>query len=212
MSNITFNPEELLRRLSDAAQNIDLRRAGAEIRQIVLTSIDRNFQVGGRYSSAGGGEYTGGTQRWRPSKDPFTDEDAQVIVGMGKAAAKRYARSRGQTLVQRGLLVKSIDVRVGRDYIEATADRVYAAIHHYGGTINHPGGTAYVIVGRRSAKFSRGQAKFISNRRASELEAAGVEVRRTRPHPITIPARPYVVIQDEDLVEIAVALSPQIGL
>ena len=53
----------------------------------------------------------------------------------------------------------------------------YARIHEYGGTINHPGGTPYKIV--------NGRAVFVSKARG-----AGLPV--TKPHDITMPARPYI--------------------
>jgi phage gpG-like protein len=57
----------------------------------------------------------------------------------------------------------------------------YAAIHEHGGTINHPGGTAYYFDERR------GRAVFLSNHKAG-----GHNFPRTRPHPIPIQARPFL--------------------
>lgn len=54
----------------------------------------------------------------------------------------------------------------------------YARIHEFGGTINHPGGTPYFI-------GADGKAKFVS-------KAAGAGLPKTKPHPIEIPARPYI--------------------
>jgi len=54
----------------------------------------------------------------------------------------------------------------------------YARIHEYGGTIDHPGGTPYFI-------GDDGLAKFVS-----KAKGAGLPV--TKPHQITIPARPYI--------------------
>lgn len=53
----------------------------------------------------------------------------------------------------------------------------YARIHEFGGTINHPGGTPYKIVD--------GRAVFVS-------KAEGADLPKTKPHPIKIPARPYI--------------------
>lgn len=54
----------------------------------------------------------------------------------------------------------------------------YAAIHEFGGTIKHPGGTPYFI-------NEDGRAVFVSR-------ANGKDLRRTKPHTITIKARPYL--------------------
>ncbi|MFG7180672.1 HK97 gp10 family phage protein [Burkholderia pseudomallei] len=60
------------------------------------------------------------------------------------------------------------------------ANTPYARILEYGGTIRHPGGTAYLV--------DRNGAHFISNRAAERLG----NVPRTRPHDIPVPAHPYM--------------------
>lgn len=57
----------------------------------------------------------------------------------------------------------------------------YAKIHEYGGTINHPGGTAYFF----SALL--GRTFFVSN--ASAMAAS---LPRTQPHTIDMPERSYM--------------------
>ncbi len=57
----------------------------------------------------------------------------------------------------------------------------YGRIHEYGGTIHHPGGTAYFWSERL------GRMVFLSNK-----AAAGHDFPRTQPHDIPIPARPYL--------------------
>lgn len=53
----------------------------------------------------------------------------------------------------------------------------YARIHEFGGTINHPGGTPFFI--------KDGQLRFVR-------KANGARFAKTKPHPIVIPARPYI--------------------
>lgn len=57
----------------------------------------------------------------------------------------------------------------------------YARIHEYGGTIHHPGGTAFFI------SKDLGRAVFVSN--ASALAAS---LPRTQPHDIPMPERSYM--------------------
>jgi phage gpG-like protein len=60
----------------------------------------------------------------------------------------------------------------------------YAEIHEKGGVINHPGGTAYVRVG--ATEFA-----FIKNSDVSKY--APSLVKRTKPHTIRIPKRPFML-------------------
>lgn len=67
-----------------------------------------------------------------------------------------------------------LEVRYGID----TKVVKYAAIHEFGGTIKHPGGTPYKIVD--------GRAVFVSLRNAEP------DLPRTKPHAIKIKKRPYL--------------------
>jgi phage gpG-like protein len=60
------------------------------------------------------------------------------------------------------------------------ANTPYARILEYGGTIRHPGGTAYL-------PERDGSTRFISN-----AAAAGRNLPRTRAHAIPVPAHPYM--------------------
>ncbi len=72
-----------------------------------------------------------------------------------------------------------LSVRVGTNV-------VYARIHELGGTINHPGGTRYTF-------GPGGVPIFISEERAYQLALQGRFVGKTRPHPIRMPKRPFLV-------------------
>ena len=61
----------------------------------------------------------------------------------------------------------------------------YARIHELGGTINHPGGTDYIV--------TSGGAVFISEEKGLRLRQQGYWVGRTKPHAINMPKRPYLV-------------------
>lgn len=76
----------------------------------------------------------------------------------------------------------------GKVVIEYGSSVVYAAIHEYGGSINHPGGTAYMGIPN-----GKGLVTF--------LKKAGTypsEAKFTKPHKITMPARPYLAPAIED--------------
>lgn len=64
-------------------------------------------------------------------------------------------------------------------------DLRYGALHEKGGTIKHPGGTAYRII--------KGKARFVSNEKAAAyFGKTGKELPRTKPHSITMPKRPFL--------------------
>jgi hypothetical protein len=64
-------------------------------------------------------------------------------------------------------------------------DLRYGMLHEEGGTIKHPGGTPYRIV--------KGKAVFVTKVKAAQYFAkTGRELPVTRPHSITIPARPFL--------------------
>ncbi|HEX7732425.1 MAG TPA: hypothetical protein VF415_07240 [Rhodanobacter sp.] len=58
----------------------------------------------------------------------------------------------------------------------------YAKIHEYGGTIHHPGGTAFFI-----SQLLGGRAFFVSN-----ASAIASSLPRTKPHDIPMPERSYM--------------------
>ncbi|MBI5646675.1 MAG: phage virion morphogenesis protein [Ignavibacteriae bacterium] len=143
------------------------------IAQVLVRSVEKNFQAGGRYSMGPDGQPAGGTLKWQPTKRPH---------------------SRG-VLQDKGALAASIDARVDGLSVIMSSHLVYAAIHQYGGTIQHPGGTPYIIGEGGMAKFLRKDGNY----------PPGVQF--TAPHPIPIPARPFIVVQDEDIEEIGALIA-----
>jgi hypothetical protein len=88
--------------------------------------------------------------------------------------------------IQTGNLVRSIFEEVN-DETNSVSGRVYssgvayARIQEYGGTIKHPGGTAYLI------DKKTGLAQFISNK-----DEIASRLPRTKPHDIEIHGRRYM--------------------
>lgn len=111
-----------------------------------------------------------------------------AVDAVGDRAIRRL---RGQSLnVDRGRLWQSFqtgrwvsdDGRRGK----VGSNVEYARIHEFGGTIRHPGGTAYVRDDRSRGRWGL-PLVFIDNE-----TAAGFNFPRTRAHSIVIPARPYL--------------------
>jgi phage gpG-like protein len=179
-------------------KTITLKELEPTIRNILRNSIERNFEVGGRYGNSLLG---GGKKKWK--------------------ASKRAIKQSGQTLLDSGQLAASIRVAVNSNVnitvdddmnfkstgdinIEIGSNKRYAAAQHFGATIKHPGGTPYLpyLIAQRKVEDSNGMPLFISLKKAKELEAKGKTVRYTKPHDIKLPARPFLVVQEEDIEDI----------
>lgn len=95
--------------------NINYNSLAPIIRELLLTSINRNFEVGGRYSK--NSQFGGGKAKWKPSQ--------------------RAIRQNGQTLLNTGQLASSIIVEPkfenGNLIISMGGNKKYTAIHHFGG-------------------------------------------------------------------------------
>jgi phage gpG-like protein len=141
----------------------------------MIRSIQKNFDVGGR-------------PRWKPwAASTAINEAGGVRLKSGKVSAsrRRTARARtGKVLYDTGRLANSVTASVtGRRTLLLGSNVVYAAIHHFGGTIRVP-----EIVPRRA-----GALRWYS------AGGAPIFAKRARPHTVLIPARPWLVVQDEDL-------------
>lgn len=109
---------------------------------------------------------TGQNDTWTPS-NPGTPP------GMRKGAA--------------GGLVSTINEAKVNEYMWIVGtNSPYARIHEFGGTINHPGGTPYIV--------TKDGAVFIKKETAARLISEGKTVKYTKPHTINMPARPFFAV------------------
>jgi phage gpG-like protein len=102
-------------------------------------------------------------------------------------------RSGGKLLIGTGRLRRSIKYQLSGNKIIFKSDAPYAEIHNEGGTIKHPGGTAYFK--------KKGETIWVSNRKA-----AGKNYPRTKPHNIEIPQRQFIGSHPQLTKEIEVEL------
>lgn len=139
--------DEVGRTLSDLFNRMgDLSPAMKNSGEILLTSIRKNFETGGR------------PQKWPPLK-PSTIKQ-RILQGHWP----------GSVLVRHGIsggLLGSLSYRTSSDKVVVSANKVYAAIHHFGG------------------QAGRGRK-------------------------VSIPARPFMMVQDEDWDEIKAMLAQHI--
>lgn len=165
------------------------------IGEIVQSSVERNFEVGGRYSSPG--SYKGGGSKWKD------------LANGTKKARKRKGKWPGPILQVSGRLAGSIHYNAHNDKVEVGTNLVYAAIHEFGGTINRAGGPGSVRLRSRQGKLVRqGKEGKLANLAVFSSSKHSHVVRSFvgKPYTITIPARPFLVVQDEDLEEIVRAV------
>lgn len=167
---------------------VDIRPIMTEAAAVLARSVEKNFQLGGRYSMGPGGP-EGGEQIWAPLKRERKSSG-------GRDAKGRYRkRGSGRVLQDSGALAASVDARADGLSVILSSHLAYAAIHHYGGVVSHPGGTPYIMGKDGMATFIRKDGKYPPG------------TRFTAPHPIPIPARPFLVVQQEDLEEIVQMLA-----
>ncbi|MCO5250719.1 MAG: phage virion morphogenesis protein [Candidatus Kapabacteria bacterium] len=153
-----------------------------DIADMIELSIAKNFDVGGRWDGKKDeiGLFSGGTQKWAE------------LAENTKKGYRKLGYSDEPTLNRNKNLRASIDVfaRNGKVFISANAP--YAAIHQFGGTIKHPGGTEYGY--RLKKDMKSGKIQFLKKGRGYKV------LGKTKPHDIYIPARPYLVISQDDLI------------
>lgn len=154
-----------------------------KLEQVVATSIDRNFSEGGRFGTDNA--FGGGSQKWTVSK--------------------RAIKQSGQTLVDSGLLAGSVQIRIGQRgnglSIEISSNRPYAAIHNFGGTIQRAARSKLYTQNRyktATSKHTKGQYKKGTS--WGQGDSVGE-------HTITIPARPFLVLQNEDILKMKEIIS-----
>ena len=147
----------------------DLASPMRKIANQLHNSIQENFDVGGRYSSPG--SIMGGPNQWEKTKRP-------PLYSSGKAKGKE----KGRTLVRAGHLQRAITEDSDDGSAWVTAHMAYAAIHNYGGKTE-----PHEIRARNGKSLAFGMG-------------GKTVLRKSVHHPGSdIPARPFMVIQEEDL-------------
>lgn len=168
----------------------------------VKRAIDMNLAARGRWDGKGTNIFAGGESRWKD------------LASSTKERYKRKGYELNPTLRRTGRLLKSIQVWADKDSINISANMPYAAIHQFGGIINHPGGTAYLNIKGRSVFLSHNKVNDMIKRLLSKKKNAHLKYKQkplavnyTKPHKITIPARPFITLTDEDIKTMILALA-----
>ncbi|WKZ32931.1 MAG: phage virion morphogenesis protein [Thermodesulfobacteriota bacterium] len=148
---------DLFRRLRKAGGDLTpvMKRIGATVTQ----SVKRNFREGGR------------PERWAPLSMAtlFAGKKSKFVTKRGRfrKGVEEKFRNR-KVLIKESHLMGSVNWRASANRVEVGTNKVYAAIHQFGGE-------------------------------------AGRKRKR-----VMIPARPYLMVQNEDIAEIRTAITAHI--
>lgn len=172
MNELETSIEKFKNQILTKLQNPNFSSLFPVIHSIVRSSIDQNFIVEGRF---GNDLFGGGNQKWKKSK--------------------RALKQNGQTLNNTGRLASSIQVNISQNgnslNIQTGSNLIYAAIHNFGGTINIPSRSRTYIQNRYKKGSKKGQFK------KGKTWGQGFT---TKSYKIEIPPRPYLVLQNEDIL------------
>ncbi len=163
MIRVSVDQNAIRKRLAKIEkQGGDLNAPMHAIGETIASSVQKNFQVGGRFSSAG--DWRGGTSKWKESK----------------AAVKRG----GQTLRKSGQLMNSISHTAKDSSVEIGTNKPYAAAMNFGvdKDVNVKEHERRIV--KRGRKRASGKTTVRSHERKMNLEA-----------------RPFMVVQEQDIEE-----------
>jgi phage gpG-like protein len=106
-------------------------------------------------------------------------------------------------LVKSGNLRRSVSTQSSGNKVIISSDMPYSQIQNEGGTIDHPGGTPYIITEDK-------KAKFISQRKAEKLRGRNQVVKVTKPHKIKVPKRQFIGVSRELQTQIEAMIDKQL--
>ncbi len=104
---------------------------------------------------------------------------------------KRKRKKKNQILTYSGALQNTLRGQHDADGIEFGTNRVYGAIHHFGGEINNPGGT-------RTLNFRLLKSGAVKNRFVKKDKSNFEQDVQVSGHKIKIPKRPWLGTSKED--------------
>lgn len=136
-------------------------------------------------------------QRWASQTSP----DGQPWAPLSPAYLESKKKNRDKILVLDGYLKNTLRYQVNGGELLFGSNRVYAAIHHFGGTIDMPARSqqAYFRQDKRSGAVGN---RFVSRRRSNFAQWVTLGA-----YTISIPARPFLGTSTADDAELsAIAL------
>ena len=197
MRNEEFDTDNLASQMRNLMTGVNFRPFNSILKNIVRNSIEENFMQGGRFGS---GIFGGGLTKWQTSR--------------------RATGQSGMTLQDSGQLAASIRVNVdfdGNDFnIEAGSSKPYAAIQQLGGSVDIPvtakSRRFFWYMHMKERKKAVRDLRKIYKSRGTTLKKKDLQQQKNdfftpwmgmalskkdRFH-FKLPARPYLVLQQED--------------
>jgi len=108
--------------------------------------------------------------------------------------SKRAEGQRGQTLRDKNILYNSFTIQAGRSLVAVGTNVDYAAAHHFG-------------VNKAVTQLIRNHQRRINQAFGKPIEQKAVQVKaHTRKFTLRLPARPFMLVQDEDWADISEAI------
>lgn len=181
MSELQWNGEAVFAELNTAV-GIGVAAATIQLQTEIKQALSRQgtpTSARGRRGLARAFEFLAGKIRPKRIGNEFGRDVLRAFEA--NALGGLVDKAGGMPRFRSGDLHDSIEQEIDKetgDGIVGSA-KVYARIHEYGGMINHPGGTPYIVIFGRPVFLSRDR---VSGKRG---------VKHTKPHQIHIPARPY---------------------
>ncbi len=156
-----------------------------QIGSIGKESVRMNFHQGGR------------PEKWEPSK---------------RAKNKKIPGRTAATLRSRGILMNSITSEVRDESVLIGTNVVYAAVQHYGAVKGSFGTFTFQVKAHRRKRQSRNMKGGKSGRKkiASGVSFVKTHARTTKLPWGDIPARPFMLLQEEDIATIEMIMADHI--
>ncbi len=166
----------------------------------IIDSLHKLIALGKNPSSVMADIATLGERSTRHRFDTETGPDGQKWK-----PSLRAQITGGRTLTERGHLVGSISGRHGRDFAEWGANRIYAAIHQFGGEIEKPAQTR-MVRHRTDAKGNLLRSKIMNGNglvfAKNSHKRVSIRWFIQHGHTVNMPARPFLGLSDEDSANI----------
>ena len=165
-----------------------------DLNAVIKKSIDQNFMDEGRF---GNGAFGGGNTRWEQSQRA-KKQGGQTLNDDGHLAGSIRVSSK---IIQNGVIDLVDGKLVAQNpviEVEMGSNMPYATIHQFGGVISRQASSKVLNFKTHKSGKHKGKTLFAKEKKATRSQKVSVGA-----YSITIPRRPYLVLQDADIIMIA---------